>query len=60
MFCVVMAQFFISPSKKTTPSLNIVSIMDVQQQMLGVSFEGYFLNQHGSYDVVGNGYKYTH
>jgi hypothetical protein len=34
--------------------------MDVQQQMLGASFEGYFLNQHGSYDVVGNGYKYTH
>jgi hypothetical protein len=41
MFCVVMAQFVISPNKKRTPFLNVVGIMDVQQQMMGASFEGY-------------------
>ncbi len=55
-----MAQFVISPNKKITPFLNVVGIMDVQQQMMGASFEDYCRNEHGSYDVVGNGYKYIH
>jgi hypothetical protein len=56
VFYVVMAQFATSPSRKRAPSLNVVGITNVDQQMLSASFEGYILNWYGFYDVVGSGY----
>jgi hypothetical protein len=52
--------FVINSSKKRLSPPHIVSILDVQQRMLGASFEGWIFNQYGSYDVVSNAYKYIH
>jgi hypothetical protein len=49
-----------SPSKKKPTTLNIVSIIEVKERMLGACFDGLNVNQYGSYDVSSNGYKYIH
>lgn len=56
----VNKDFFINSNKKRFAPPHIVSILDVQQRMLGASFEGWIFNQYGSYDVVSNAYKYIH
>ncbi len=52
--------FVINSSKKRFTPPHIVSILDVQQRMLGASFEGSIFNQYGCYNVVSNAYKYIH
>jgi len=48
------------PSEKRPTTLNIVSIIEVKEPMLGACFDGLIVNQYGSYDVFSNGYKYIH
>jgi hypothetical protein len=47
-------------SKKRTPPMSIVGIINMQQRMLGVIFEGYIVSMHGFYNVTDNGIKYIH
>jgi len=52
--------FVINSSKKRFAPPHIVSILDVQQKMLGASLKGWIFNQYGCYNVVSNAYKYIH
>jgi hypothetical protein len=45
-------------SKKRTSPMSIVGIINMQQKMLGVIFEGYIISKYEFYDVTDNGFKY--
>lgn len=61
MFCLVsMVVGLTSPGKNRLVILNIVSIIEVKEWMLGACFDGLIVSQYGFYDVYSNGYKYIH
>jgi hypothetical protein len=49
-----------SLNNKKIACVSVVGIINVQQGMLGVVFEGYVVSRYGSYIVVRNGFKYIH
>jgi len=55
-----MVKFVHGPNKKRTTPMSIVGIINMQQRMLGVVFEGYIVNKYGFYNVTSNGFKYIH
>jgi hypothetical protein len=56
-----MGELFASLHKKKTLHVVVVAgIINIQQRMLSIVFEGYVVSKYGSYDVLGSGYKYIH
>ncbi len=41
-----MAKIVVSPSKKRTPPIFVVGVIDIQQIMLSGCFEGYILSRY--------------
>jgi hypothetical protein len=55
-----MVKFVHGPDKKRRTPMSIVRIINMQQRMLGVVFEGYIGSKYGFYNVTSNGFKYIH
>jgi hypothetical protein len=59
-FLVSVVVGLTSLSKNRLVILDIVSIIEVKERMLGACFDGLIVSQYGFYDVFSSGYKYIH
>jgi len=55
-----MVKLVHGPNKKRATLMSIVGILDMQQRLLGVVFEGYIVSRYGFYNVIDDGFKYIH
>jgi hypothetical protein len=55
-----MVKLIHGPSKKRTPPMSIEGLINMQQRMLAIIFEGHIISMYGFYNVTDSGVKYIH